>query len=195
MRIVKSPRYEKWASSLRDRNVIARINARILQIRHYGALTGDWKAVGDGVFELSSTLELAIASISPLKVQTFSCCSSEAQNLLRQGILSLPRRSTSHGGVTMNSEWTEWDPSLDVNSSEDVAAFLNAVLELGDPAILPDALGVIARSRGMKAIAEETGLGRESLYKSLSKSGNPRFSTVVNVLDCLGFRLQVVPAA
>ena len=52
----------------------------------------------------------------------------------------------------MNSEWTEWDPSLDVNSSEDVAAFLNAVLELGDPAILPDVLGVIARSRGMKAI-------------------------------------------
>ena len=52
MRIVKSPRYEKWASSLRDRNVIVRINARILQIRHYGALTGDWKAVGDGVFEL-----------------------------------------------------------------------------------------------------------------------------------------------
>lgn len=48
MRIVKSPRYEKWASSLRDRNVIA----RILQIKHYGALTGDWKAVGDGVFEL-----------------------------------------------------------------------------------------------------------------------------------------------
>ena len=95
----------------------------------------------------------------------------------------------------MNSEWTEWDPSLDVNSSEDVAAFLNAVLELGDPAILPDALGVIARSRGMKTIAEETGLGRESLYKSLSKSGNPRFSTVVNVLDCLGFRLQVVAAA
>ena len=31
----------------------------------------------------------------------------------------------------MNSEWTEWDPSLDVSSSEDVAAFLNAVLELG----------------------------------------------------------------
>lgn len=52
MRIVKSPRYEKWVSSLRDRNVIARINARNLQIKHYGALTGDWKAVGDGVFEL-----------------------------------------------------------------------------------------------------------------------------------------------
>lgn len=52
MRIVKSPRYEKWVSSLRDRNVIARNNARNLQIKHYGALTGDWKAVGDGVFEL-----------------------------------------------------------------------------------------------------------------------------------------------
>ena len=52
MRIVKSPRYEKWVSSLRDRNVIARKNARNLQIKHYGALTGDWKAVGDGVFEL-----------------------------------------------------------------------------------------------------------------------------------------------
>lgn len=64
--------------------------------------------------------------------------------------------------------------------------FLNAVLELGDPAILPDELGVIARSARYEAVAEETGLGRESLYKSLSKSGNPRFSTVVNVLDCLG---------
>lgn len=94
----------------------------------------------------------------------------------------------------MNVEWTEWDSADYLNTPEDIAAFLNAVLELGDPALLPEALGAIARSKGMSAIAEETGLGRESLYKSLSRSGNPRLSTLIKVLGTLGLRLQVAPA-
>lgn len=94
----------------------------------------------------------------------------------------------------MKVEWSEWDSADELNTPEDISAFLNAVLELGDPALLPDALGAIARSKGMSAIAEETGLGRESLYKSLSRSGNPRLSTLIKVLGTLGLRLQVAPA-
>lgn len=94
----------------------------------------------------------------------------------------------------MKVEWSEWDSADELNTPEDISAFLNAVLELGDPALLPDALGAIARSKGMSAIAEETGLGRESLYKSLSRSGNPRLSTLIKVLDSFGLRLQVTPA-
>ena len=45
----------------------------------------------------------------------------------------------------------------------------------------------------MTRIARETGLGRESLYKSLSNQGNPEFATVLKVLQALGLRLQVVP--
>ena len=95
----------------------------------------------------------------------------------------------------MKSVWAEWDAVQDITTEEDAIMFLNAVLELDDPTILADALGVIARARGMGAIAGETGLGRESLYKSLSKTGNPRFATIMSVLNSLGLRFQVVPVA
>jgi probable addiction module antidote protein len=45
----------------------------------------------------------------------------------------------------------------------------------------------------MAAIARETGLNRESLYKSLSREGNPSFATVANVLDVLGYKIKVLP--
>lgn len=93
----------------------------------------------------------------------------------------------------MKVEWAEWDSAEELNTPEDISAFLNAVLELDDPALLPDALGAIARSRGMSSVAEETGLGRESLYKSLSGNGNPRLSTLIKVLEVFGLRLQVAP--
>lgn len=94
----------------------------------------------------------------------------------------------------MKVEWAEWDSAEGLNTPEDISAFLNAVLEFGDPALLPDALGAVARSRGMSAVAEETGLGRESLYKSLSSNGNPRLSTLIKVLDVFDLRLQVALA-
>ena len=58
-------------------------------------------------------------------------------------------------------------------------------------------LGDIARARTMAVVAEETGLGRESLYKSLSANGNPEFATVLKVMSALGLRLQAtaVPGA
>ena len=58
-------------------------------------------------------------------------------------------------------------------------------------------LGDIARARRMAMVAEEAGLGRESLYKSLSANGNPEFATVLKVVQALGLRLQATagPAA
>jgi probable addiction module antidote protein len=53
---------------------------------------------------------------------------------------------------------------------------------------------VVARAAGMSRVAREANVGRESLYKSLGKTGNPEFTTVVDVLNALGFRLQVTPA-
>ena len=93
----------------------------------------------------------------------------------------------------MTTEWTSWDAADDIESEEDAIAFLNAVLELNDPSLVPSALGAIARSRGMAQIAADTGLGRESLYKALSKTGNPKFSTIVKVLGSMGLSLQVTP--
>ena len=86
-----------------------------------------------------------------------------------------------------------WDPSEHLESEEDMAAYLNVALEEGDLRLIMAVLGDIARARRMAVVAQETGLGRESLYKSLSPEGNPEFATVLKVVRALGFRLQVTP--
>lgn len=78
-----------------------------------------------------------------------------------------------------------------LETEEDITAYLEAVLDDGDPALVSAALGDIARARGMTEIAREAGLGRESLYKALSPEGNPEFATVMKVLRALGLSLHV----
>ena len=87
-----------------------------------------------------------------------------------------------------------WDPAEHLNTDEDMAAYLEAALEEGDPALVAAALGDIARAKGMTEVARDTGLGRESLYKALSASGNPEFATVMKVVSALGLRLHAAPA-
>ena len=84
-----------------------------------------------------------------------------------------------------------WDVTEHLETEEDMADYLEAVLEDGDPALVAAALGDIARAKGMAQIARETGLGRESLYKALSPGGNPEFATVLKVVKALGLRLHV----
>lgn len=85
---------------------------------------------------------------------------------------------------------TLWDAANHLEDDEDVAAYLEAVLEDGDHRVIAAALGDIARARGMTWMSRETGLGRESLYKSLSADGNPEFATILKVIRALGLRLQ-----
>ena len=87
-----------------------------------------------------------------------------------------------------------WDAADHLETEEDIRAYLDAALELGDPAVVVAALGDIARAKGMTQIARETGLGRESLYKALSPTGNPEFATILKVVGALGLRLHVEPA-
>jgi probable addiction module antidote protein len=87
-----------------------------------------------------------------------------------------------------------WDIVEHLETEEDITAYLEAVLDDGDPALVSAALGDIARARGMTEIAHEAGLGRESLYKALSPEGNPEFATVMKVLRALGLSLHVKAA-
>ena len=78
--------------------------------------------------------------------------------------------------------------SLDTDAAR-VELFADA-LASGDPAIITSALGLIARARGISALARETGLSRETLYKALSDGGNPRLDTLLKVTQALGVRLS-----
>ena len=84
-----------------------------------------------------------------------------------------------------------WDSAEHLKTEEDVANYLEAVFEDGDPALIVHALGVVARAKGMSKIAKKAGLGRESLYKALSSGGNPKIDTVVKVVRALGLKLRI----
>lgn len=86
-----------------------------------------------------------------------------------------------------------FDVSNYLNDEADIAAYLQAAIEDGDPALLAAALGDIARARGMTQLARDTGLSRESLYKSLSGERAPSSDTLFKVIHAMGFKLTVEP--
>ena len=92
--------------------------------------------------------------------------------------------------------FTRYDSADYLKSEEDMAAYLQACLEEapGDPAFIAQALGTVARARGMMQLAKDTGLTREGLYKALSKDGNPSLGTVLKVLQALHLRISLHPA-
>lgn len=86
---------------------------------------------------------------------------------------------------------TPFDAAEYLDDEQTVVAYLNEVLAEGDPSAVVAALGTVARARGMAELARSTGLGRESLYKSLSEDGNPSFRTVLDVAAALGYQFNV----
>jgi probable addiction module antidote protein len=90
---------------------------------------------------------------------------------------------------------TVWDPAEYLETGEQIAAYLDDIFESGDPDLIVTAIGDVARARGMAKIADDTGRGRESLYKSLSQGGNPSFETILRVLFSLGFGIRPVPVS
>ncbi len=64
----------------------------------------------------------------------------------------------------MTMETRPWDAAATLETKEDIAAYLDAILEDGDPELLKAALGDIARAKGMAEIAKASGLGRTNLY-------------------------------
>jgi probable addiction module antidote protein len=92
--------------------------------------------------------------------------------------------------IMAKTKTRRYDAAEYLETPEDMAAYLEAALEDGEPAVIVQALGAIARARGMSQIARDTGLGRESLYKALSPEGNPEFATVLKVVRALGLKLH-----
>ena len=86
-----------------------------------------------------------------------------------------------------------FDAAEFLSTDEDIAAYITEALATDDFEYVAHAIGIAAKARGMSEIAQQTGLSRESLYRSLSSEGRPRFETVHQVLAALGLRLRAVP--
>lgn len=95
-------------------------------------------------------------------------------------------------------ETTPWDSAKYLQSDEAVESYLQDAFDSGDTAEVADALGVIARVKGMTKIAEQAGLSRTALYRTLSAEGRPELSTLLKVMRAMNLRLTPVtikPAA
>ena len=90
---------------------------------------------------------------------------------------------------------TRFDAADYLDGEQRQVAYITAALETGDADFVRDALGVVAKARGMGEIAKSAGLNRESLYKALGESGNPEFGTVMRIVRALGLTLAARPAA
>ena len=94
----------------------------------------------------------------------------------------------------MTVELSDFDTSHYLDNEEVIAEYLSQVLADGDPDELLLAIRNIAKARGMTKIANDSGLGRESLYKVFAPGAKPRFETVMKVMRALGVALQARPA-
>lgn len=90
---------------------------------------------------------------------------------------------------------TKWDIQDHLNTPEEIKGYLDAAFEDGDPKLIVAAIGDVARAKGISQIAEETGLTRAGLYKSLSKKGDPRLSTYISILRSLNLKMTVETVA
>lgn len=87
-----------------------------------------------------------------------------------------------------------FDEAKYLSTPEAQAELLADAFETGDTGYIANALGIVARARGMSQVAREAGVTREALYKALSPDGDPKLSTLLGVARALGFRLNAVPA-
>jgi probable addiction module antidote protein len=99
-------------------------------------------------------------------------------------------------GVNMEAvKFSRYDMADYLKSEDDIAVYMEAAMEDGDPAVITVALGNVARARNMSQLARDTGLSREGIYKALSGDGNPSFATILKIAQALGLRMEFKSAS
>jgi probable addiction module antidote protein len=88
---------------------------------------------------------------------------------------------------------SRFDVTEHLDNEEVIAEYLAAALEDPNPDVFLAALADVAKARGMAQLAKDSGLSRESLYKSLSPGAKPRFETIIKITRALG--LSFAPVA
>lgn len=92
----------------------------------------------------------------------------------------------------MPKRYKVYDTAEHLQTPEDIRLYLDAVMEEEDPQLLLAALGDVVRAtKNIAELSREVGVSRETLYKALSKDGNPRYSSLTGILHSLGLGLSV----
>jgi probable addiction module antidote protein len=83
-----------------------------------------------------------------------------------------------------------FDAAEYLDTDEAIETYISESLASNDPSEIAEAIGTVARARGMSTIARKAGVSRENLYRSLSRNGDPQLSTLISVLKACGIELR-----
>jgi probable addiction module antidote protein/putative addiction module killer protein len=185
--------FSGWLHRLRDANAVAHIVGRIRRMEVGNP--GDTKSVGQGI------LEMRIDYGPGYRIYYASRrtdCDPVVRRRQAHATAGHQTSAEARGGIVMPkvpAKTTRFDAAEYLDTEERQVAYIAAALESGDADFVRDALGLVARARGMGGIAKKAGLNRESLYKALGEAGNPEFGTVMRIVRALGLTLSARPAA
>ena len=84
-----------------------------------------------------------------------------------------------------------FNPVEMLHSDAEIAEFLAEAYEAESPGFFIAALGQVVKHKGVAQLAEDTGLGRESLYKTFNGKVQPKWDTVHRLLKALGVRMTI----
>jgi len=196
--VVRSATFDRWLHKLTDRRAAARVLIRIERLA--AGNPGDVRPVGQGISELRinygpgyRVYYVREGDRLVLLLTGGDKSSQDVDIRTARDIARAWREQQRSQEMNAHQEtFTPFDPADYLDSFDDVVAYLEAVIEEGedDPSMIAQALGAIARSRNLSAIARRAGMSREGLYKALSAEGNPSFATVVKVSRALGLRFR-----
>jgi probable addiction module antidote protein/putative addiction module killer protein len=181
--------FSGWLHRLKDANAVARIVGRIRRMEMGNP--GDARSVGHGIFEMRVDYGPGYRVYYVHHGAQVVILVWWRQALATQGYQTGPEA----GGDVVMPKTTRFDAADYLDTEERQVAYIAAALESGDADFVRDALGLVARARGMGGIAKKAGLNRESLYKALGETGNPEFGTVMRIVRALGLTLSARPAS
>ncbi len=188
----RSDEFQEWLYSLRSKPVHGRVLTRLDNARMGNF--GDCENVGNGVSEMR-------IHYGPGYRVYFKRIGEVVYLLLIGGDKSTQKRDIERAKEIAEefekkecpmTQFKDFDIAEHLTTPEDMAEYLEASFEedSGDGLLIRSALNNIARAQGMTQIARDAGLGRESLYKALSSTGNPEFATIMKVMKALGLKLH-----
>ena len=181
--------FDEWFDSLRDLRMQAAVDARLTRVR--AGNFGDCKSVGGGVFELRINLVRDSAFITDCTAGKLWCCWVAATNAANRAT-SAARNNCGNNLQNMRLKNYKDDLLKRLEDPHYAAEYLAQVLAEKDGAAFLIALkDVVEAGGGMGNLAGRVGLKRPSLYKILSKNGNPTLATLQEILEPLGLRVSV----
>lgn len=188
--LIRSAALDAWLKALRDLKGRARIVSR-LEAMERGNF-GDCESVGEGVSEMRIHCGPGYRVYFTRRGRTIYVLLTGGDKSTQQRDIKAALEIARAGGLNMaKAKFAPFDAADYLDDAEVIAEYLTAALEDPDPEVFLRAVANVARAHGIGKVAQDSGLGRESLYKALAPGAKPRYETIRKLMDALGVKLAV----